>query len=294
MKNFIFLLMLVAGCYLGAQQNQGELSFTRGENHGIQGTFNGGVAVGDFNEDGLLDIVTMGGVQYVMTPIPFTMIIKSHLHINNGDRTWTASTPFQHLAAYAGGRPIVTDFNNDGHLDVFISGFFESYKENPENFKSFLYLGNGDGTFTESEVIFPWASFYTDAFSVDFDSDGNIDLVFIWVDPNDRGKTKVKLARNNGDGTFTEVISNLPFLSGEHYFGTVFIDVDGNGYMDFIYGGYGPTRLFLNRGSGNFEEVINPVRTGGGQYTPFPQVGDVSYAIGDIKWRWSSRFCHKS
>ncbi|MBW7871514.1 MAG: T9SS type A sorting domain-containing protein [Flavobacteriia bacterium] len=282
MKNFIFLLMLVAGCYLGAQQNQGELSFTRGVNHGIQGTFYGGVAIGDFDEDGLLDIVTIGAIKQVMTPIPFTLVIESNLHINNGDRTWSASTPFQHLAAYAGGRPIVTDFNNDGHLDVFISGFFESYNENPENFKSFLYLGNGDGTFIESEVIFPWASFYTDAFGLDFDSDGNTDLVFIWVDPNDRGKTKIKLARNNGDGTFTEVISNLPNLSGEHYFGTAFADIDGNGYPDIFYGGFGPTRLFLNYGSGNFEEVINPVLTGGGQLIPFPQVGFVTYAVGDI------------
>lgn len=279
MKNFIFLLMLVAGCYLGAQQNQGELSFTRGENHGIQGKFAGGAAIGDFNEDGLLDIVTMGGVQYVMTPIPFTMIIKSHLHINNGDRTWTASTPFQHLA---GGKPVVADFNNDGHDDVFISGVFESYNENPENFKSFLYLGNGDGTFVEEEVTFPWAPFSMANFGVDFDNDGDIDLFFFWIDPNDRGKKKVKLAQNNGDGTFTEVISNLPFLMSESSFGIVFIDVDGNGYMDFIYGGQGPTRLFLNYGAGYFEEVENPVRTGGGQFVPFPPAGIVSFTTGDI------------
>lgn len=279
MKNFIFLLMLVAGCYLGAQQHSGELSFTRGLNHGIQGKFAGKPAVGDFDEDGLLDIVTIGAIKQVMTPIPFTLVIESHLHINNGDRTWTASTPFQHLA---GGEPVVDDFNNDGHEDVFISGVFESYNQNPENFKSFLYLGNGDGTFIEVEIIISWTPFYTSCFAIDFDGDGDKDIVFRWVDKYDRGKTKIKFLRNNGDGTFTEVTSNLPDLDGETGLGIAFADIDGNGYPDIFYGGQGPTRLFLNYGSGNFEEVINPVRTGGGQFVPFPPAGIVSFATGNI------------
>src|SRR5690606_38709204 len=88
-----------------------ELSFEQGVDHNIQGKFNGGVATGDFNEDGFLDVVTMGATHYVMTPEPFTEVIQTHLHINNGNRGFTATTPFEHLA---GGQPIVADFNNDG------------------------------------------------------------------------------------------------------------------------------------------------------------------------------------
>lgn len=279
MKNFIFLLMLVAGCYLGAQQNQGELSFTRGVNHGIQGKFAGEPAVGDFDEDGLLDIVTIGAIKQVMTPIPFTLVIKSHLHINNGDRTWTSSTPFQHLA---GGKPVVDDFDSDGHQDVFISGYFESYNQNPENFKSFLYLGNGDGTFTEVEIIIPRTPLSVANYGADIDGDGRVDLVFFWLDANYQGKLKSMVLRNNGDGTLTEFPTNLPDRIGEHNFRIVFDDFDGNGYTDIIYGGMGPTRLFLNYGSGNFEEVINPVRTGGGQFVPFPPTGFASFTTGSI------------
>jgi|GEM_PF-3606725 len=284
-KILLFLLLCIVGYYAEAQES--ELSFTQGENHNIQGKWNGGMAVGDFNEDDFLDVITIG-VSYETLGIDpdtgehiFLQTIRSHLHINNGNKTFTESTPFEHLA---GGNPIVSDFNNDGHEDVFISGYKDNNDyNNPENYVSFLYSGNGDGSFSEQEIIFPWESVFLRGYGCDLNNDGNMDIVFERV--GGYGIiTEVRVVHGNGDGTFTEVSTGLPNFTTDGYatHDVKFADIDGNGYMDILYGGNGNSFLFLNQGNFTFEEIEEPIRVPGGATIPIPLTYFVSYGFGNI------------
>jgi hypothetical protein len=63
------------------------------------------------------------------------------------------------------------DYDNDGYLDLFLSGYDTNYVPH-----TWLYHNNHDGTFTEVPTPFPnWAE--TSADWADFDNDGYLDLV---------------------------------------------------------------------------------------------------------------------
>ncbi len=97
------------------------------------------------------------------------------------------------------------DYDNDGFLDVFICEYqwvelFEFPQQNS------LYHNNGDGTFT-NVIAENGMSGYEMTFMpiwVDFDQNGTLDLYLI----NDKTDANVMYS-NNGDGTFTDVSTEL-------------------------------------------------------------------------------------
>jgi hypothetical protein len=131
-----------------------------------------GLATGDFNGDGNVDLaVTDSATNQVI------------IVTGNGDGTFTAG------ATYTTANPahITTgDFNNDGKLDILTSGAGASPR---------LALGNGDGTFgAEADVTLCF--FADEAYGADFNGDGNLDVY---------GQTltgTAAIALGNGDGTF--------------------------------------------------------------------------------------------
>lgn len=128
------------------------------------------VALGDFSEDGALDIVA--GIQ--------PGIVR--LYPGNGDGTFQAYTDIV-LSNYVNDVE-VADLNEDGHEDLVIAGWPTSV----------LYLaGNGDGTFAPKVLLMPGSS---RAVAVaDFDRDGHLDVATGVSD------TAV-IVHGNGDGTF--------------------------------------------------------------------------------------------
>ena len=120
------------------------------------GTFGMGVAAGDYNNDGFVDLfVTSYG--------------RTILYRNNGDGTFTDVTEKSGLPMMGWTTSAVWfDYDNDGKLDLFVSSFVDygqtdhlSCGDNklgrhyyciPRMFKgtpSLLFHNNGDGTFTE-------------------------------------------------------------------------------------------------------------------------------------------------
>jgi hypothetical protein len=201
-----------------------------------------GVAVFDYNNDGLLDVAIAcahGGC---------------NLYRNNGDGTFTDVSVRSGLDTAINPFIItVGDYNNDGHADLFITrlGFYAGEAQ--------LFRNNGDGTFTDVTVeagLKMWGPAFSASW-VDYDRDGNLDL---FVANNIGGmfdrKTPNRLFHNNGDGTFTEVTEEAGLSTMWPTIGSAWGDYNDDGYPDlFLSNGLGKSQLYRNNGDGTFSDV---------------------------------------
>src|SRR5262249_25932265 len=95
---------------------------------------------------------------------------ENKLYKNNGNGTFTEVTAKAGLLGKGwGGDVAVFDYNEDGHLDLFVTNMFGA---------SQLYRNNGNGTFSDvtKEVLgrTSWGAIGSKAF--DFNNDGHLDL----------------------------------------------------------------------------------------------------------------------
>jgi len=128
-----------------------------------------GVGTGDFNNDGMPDIFFAANQA------------SCKLYINKGNMRFEDVTDKAGLftASWCTGVSIV-DINNDGYDDIYVcvSGNKDAVKR-----KNFLYINNGDLTFTEQAEDYGLAdtSFSTQAVFFDYDRDGDLSCQFILV-----------------------------------------------------------------------------------------------------------------
>lgn len=180
---------------------------------------------GDFDNDGDQDIAQGRTAQ-------------NGLFVNDGAGVFVRQTPFGNGRANG---MAWSDVDLDGDLDLAVArGLLGS------NQQSSIYVNNGNGTFTSTNLSTPaqWAAF---AFG-DCDGDGDADLAvarggFCCQAPN-------LLLINDGTGQFTEREEFGGFDTTSIDWG----DADNDGDLDVVVGNWesGPNRLYLNDGSGNF------------------------------------------
>jgi enediyne biosynthesis protein E4 len=242
-------------------------------------TMPGGVALLDYNDDGLLDVflVNAGRVPAVMrSPVDFDRRNPSYwnrLYRQNNDGTFTdvtAQAGLQHAGDTNYGMGVaVGDYDNDGFPDIYITNFG----------KNILYHNNGDGTFTDvtAKAGVAAGGWSASAGFVDYDNDGNLDLFVtryldwtpeksktcgrvadpMYCPPGEFPPTTNILYRNRGDGTFEDVsaASGIAAKKG-HGLGVAFADYDGDGFTDiFVASDATEQFLFHNNGNGTFTEV---------------------------------------
>jgi FG-GAP-like repeat len=131
-------------------------------------------AVGDFNGDGKLDLAISSSCT-TGCPAPTTYIL-----LGNGSGSFGGPS-----LAFPGNGPLAAiDLNGDGKLDLFLEN--QSVGQ--------VYLGNGDGTFSNAGNYFLYGSSLSQMATGDFNSDGKLDIA---VSPN--------VLLGNGNGTFQGV-----------------------------------------------------------------------------------------
>jgi len=150
------------------------------------------------------------------------------------------------------------DYNNDGFLDLLISGRF--------------YENNKDGTFkditTDKNLINKYSSVAANAF-LDMDNDGDLDIILFG------GDTSVLFINENG--IFTEKILNLPDFKA--FLSFSFTDINNDKYPDLFVGQLWqtypqpePNYFFLNNGNNDFIDSTRLI-----------------YPLYDGIWNWPNR-----
>jgi len=248
-------------------RNDGNLHFTDvTEASGINlQTYGMGVAVGDFDNDGFVDIYRTGLNGAVL------------LH-NNGNGTFTDVTKQAGVADTNGWGVSATffDYDRDGWLDLFVGNYLiystagdvqcesvtgrrdycppNSYRAQPSR----LYHNRGNGTFEDVTAKALLGGAYGPALgasTADFNNDGWIDLYVA----NDGQPNQLWI--NQHDGTFKDTA----FIAGAAVSGTGQAeasmgidagDIDNDGDEDLIITNWldQMNALYVNDGTGNFED----------------------------------------
>ena len=244
-----------------------------------------GVAWGDYNADGFLDLlvvrhlVEIGGKLALDTAGLARASRPMALYHNNGDGTFSNVTgllsedlDYPSPVKGAGFKPAFIDYDNDGDQDLYIINDFGA-----ANYPNVLWRNDGIGesgdvTFTDvsKESGTDLAIFGMGMATGDYDNDGDLDWFL-----TDIGASE--FLENQGDGTFlnqTErtgtgrgAIPRNWFDDNSVGWGTVFTDFDNDGLLDlYVVAGqmdndpcfnmlHQPNAVFVNNGNGTFTDV---------------------------------------
>jgi len=238
-------------------------------------SMSGGVGLFDCDNDGKLDIVMVNGSTVDRYKQNGGDLLVTLWH-QDANLKFTDITEKAGLTRKGWGMGVaVADFDNDGNLDLFVTGYGGNA----------LYRNKGNCTFEDvtDKAGVRGGGFSTGAAWADYDRDGNVDLFvsrYVHVDMNDLpafGSTKFcqfkgapvqcgpwgmegetdLLYHNRGDGTFEEVSKRAGVNDPEKYYGlgATWGDYDNDGWPDlFVADDATPNHLYDNNHNGTFTD----------------------------------------
>lgn len=181
---------------------------------------------GDYNNDDYLDILltgSAGGIEKI-----------TKVYRNNGDDTFTdinAGLPGICKSSIDWG-----DYDNDGDLDILLTG------ETLSDLITKVYRNNGDDTFTDINAGLTGLQLGSAAWG-DYNNDGDLDILV--TGDSGFGNKKSIIYKNDGNGTFTDIIAGLP---GAAEGSSIWIDFDNDGDLDILLSSIN-TDIYINNGS---------------------------------------------
>ena len=213
-----------------------------------------GVATGDLNNDLYPDI-------YLSNYLGENTLYfnagddASDVSFREADRNIGTNMPYRSFSTW------IFDYNNDGHEDIFVSGYstddktaanimIESIKTGNIENRPFLYRNNGDGSFTdvttESHLFEPVATMGCNF--GDLDNDGFLDFYLATGDPELFSIVPNKMYRNNMGMTFDDVTYTGGFghIQKGHAVGFGDLDMDGDQDIYAVMGGAFEGDIFQN------------------------------------------------
>lgn len=211
----------------------------------------GGSIMEDFNKDHLLDLFTSS----------FKLDEFGGFHFNLGDGSFDTNSSNKLLPTSVGGsNSIQVDYNNDGHMDIFLTR--GGWLEEGGNVPNSLIRNQGKNKFkdvTQSSGLSTYHPSQTASFA-DFNNDGILDLFVgnesaLPKDGNPRIDHYSELYLGMKDGTFEEVSEKMGIRINRYVKGAVWGDINNDGWEDLFVSCYGESNLlFLNQGKDKFGE----------------------------------------
>ncbi|WP_416442379.1 VCBS repeat-containing protein [Leeuwenhoekiella sp. A16] len=219
----------------------------------------GGVATGDINNDGLLDLYFTGNQ------------VSNKLYINKGNLQFEDVTETAGVEGderwYTG--VTMADVNADGFLDIYCSVGGKFFPKTNQ-----LFINNGDGTFTDKAKEYGIADLGNSVQGTffDYDKDGDLDLYVANYPPtrfnapnfyysyqmkNVKDDETDHLYRNDGD-KFTDVTNEAGVRSFGLSLSATVGDLNNDSWPDlYISNDFSsPDYLYMNNGDGTFREVV--------------------------------------
>jgi hypothetical protein len=237
-----------------------------------------GIAVGDFNGDGIPDVATLNSSGYVS------------IMLGNGDGTFRNGGIVQGKATAS---IVVADLNHDGRLDLVVG------VQGCKNVKAQcvgVLLGKGDGTFKHAVLYSIGGQGYATSegptpspiIVADINGDGIPDLVALNQAGAGNGDGLIGVLIGNGNGTFQPVVTYDSGGFFSHSFALA--DFNGDGKLDLVVldcaetgstncpaTGNMTVAVRLGRGDGTFGSLQSFGTGGAGSVTPTPvAVADVN------------------
>ncbi|MFN3760858.1 MAG: FG-GAP-like repeat-containing protein [Algoriphagus aquaeductus] len=245
----------------------------------------GGVAAGDINNDGLVDLY------FSSNQLP------NKLFLNKGGFLFediTESSGTSSLGPWKTGVSMV-DINGDGLLDIYVCrlGDWKGIKGKNE-----LYINNGDLSFTESAQLYglDFQGFSTQAAFFDYDRDGDLDMYLLnhavhtensygraslrYMDSGPEGD---RLYRNNaekGEIRFTPVTNEAGIFSSHigYGLGVGITDINNDGWPDiYVSNDFNENDyLYINQTDGTFKEQISAMTTVSSRFSMGNDFADIN------------------
>lgn len=229
--------------------------------------YNGsGVAIGDFNRDGLQDVFFCGSM------------VSSRLYINRGNFKFEDVTEKAGLATdtWCTGASVV-DINSDGYPDIYVC---VSHSKDGEKRRNRLFVNDGKLHFSDEASSYGLADTgcATQAAFFDFDKDGDLDMYLLNhrlyshtannllpIDSSGNSPAQDRLYRNDGmqAGETHPVYHDVSVQAGiredGYGLGLVITDVNNDNWPDiYVANDYiGNDLLWLNNKNGTFSNIIS-------------------------------------
>ena len=240
-----------------------------------------GVAVFDYDNDGLQDIFLVNGDLFDRG----SLRPRHHLYRNTGELKFVDVTKEAGLVHTGWGQGVCAgDIDNDAYTDLLVTHWGQHR----------LFRNQGDGTFRDETerrgLAVPERRWSTGCSFLDYDRDGDLDLfvanyvdfdpekipkagepprpgqiaecnwkgIAVFCGPRGLPAETMSLYENDGDGVFSDISKKSGISGPKSYYGftTLTGDFDNDGWPDvYVACDSTPSLLYRNRGDGTFEEL---------------------------------------
>ncbi len=248
-------------------RNNGDNTFTEQTSISFTGVGESCVTWGDYDNDGDLDILISGKDK--TGPI-------CKIYRNDKNNIFTEQTSIL-LPGISDGTAAWGDSDNDGDLDIFLSGYSST------GYITKIFRNNGNNNFTDLSNSLK-ALFGSSLKLGDYDNDGDLDVL---LTGNSNSGNISKIYRNEGNNDFSEQISIslLGVADGAVDWG----DYDNDGDLDIFLSGYSGgipstvSKIYRNDGNNIFTEQSNiplqALSSGSAQWGDYDNDGDMDILL---------------